>query len=255
MTKIVFTCNCGKSVAVDRKFAGRHGRCPRCNTVVQIPAEAATTQGSVLPPPSTLPSPSILPNARQAGPAQEAGPLPRKMRANRLIAGKVCAICQTEIATGEEVRNCEHCMISFHLGCWDEVGGCGTYGCENSPGVESPAGSSMPYDEPPALTGGDPIRDLGVASDSYATPNAPSPSPPVAAPVAVPVTAGVGCPRCGSRNIKQKKHTSGVGWGLFVGGVIAAFFTCGVGLILCVIAVFLNERRGRCGDCGWVWKT
>ena len=44
-------------------------------------------------------------------------------------------------------------------------------------------------------------------------------------------------------------------WGLFVGGVIAAFFTCGVGLILCVIAVFLNERRGRCGDCRWVWKT
>ncbi len=69
------------------------------------------------------------------------------------------------------------------------------------------------------------------------------------------VVSGIGCPRCGSHNVVQRKHTSGAGWGLFVGGIIAAFFTCGVGLILCVIGLFLNEWRGHCRDCGWVWKT
>ena len=132
MSKIVFTCKCGKSVAVDRKFAGRHGRCPRCNAVVQIPAESTPTQ-DVSPAPATVPPPATPPIAPQAGPAQETAPLPHKMRANRLIAGKVCAICQTRIMAGEEVRNCEHCRSSFHATCWDEAEGCGTYGCRNSP--------------------------------------------------------------------------------------------------------------------------
>jgi hypothetical protein len=113
----------------------------------------------------------------------------------------------------------------------------------------------MPNEEPLASLGDHPIRDLRAASNSYAAPDASSPNGPVATPVAMPTSAGIGCPRCGSRNIKQRRHTSGVGWGLFFGGVVAALFTCGVGLILCVIALFLNERRGHCADCGWVWKT
>jgi len=255
MSKIVFTCECGKSVSVDRKFAGRHGRCPRCNAVVQIPGEAATTPDATPPGLAPASADTRPPLPPQAGGVEEAFPLPQKMRANRFIAGKMCAICQTKIAVGDEVRNCERCHTSFHLACWQEVGGCGTYGCENSPGVASPAGLSMPYDEPSVLLGCDPIRDLGAASNSYAARHAPSSNAPAAAPVAMPVTAGIGCPRCGSRNIKQKRHTSGVGWGLFFGGVVAALFTCGIGLILCVIAVFLYERRGHCSDCGWMWKT
>lgn len=74
-------------------------------------------------------------------------------------------------------------------------------------------------------------------------------------PAASVVVSGLGCPYCGSHDVFQRKHTSGAGWGLFVGGIVAAFFTCGVGLILCVIGAFLNEWRGHCRKCGWVWKT
>jgi predicted RNA-binding Zn-ribbon protein involved in translation (DUF1610 family) len=67
--------------------------------------------------------------------------------------------------------------------------------------------------------------------------------------------SGLGCPNCGSQNIYQRTHSSGAGIGLFFGGIVLAFFTCGIGLILCVIALFLNERRGHCRDCKWTWKT
>jgi DNA-directed RNA polymerase subunit RPC12/RpoP len=68
-------------------------------------------------------------------------------------------------------------------------------------------------------------------------------------------TSGLGCPNCGSQNIYQRTHSSGAGIGLFIGGIVLAFFTCGIGLVLCVIAVFLNEKRGHCRDCKWTWKT
>jgi DNA-directed RNA polymerase subunit RPC12/RpoP len=68
-------------------------------------------------------------------------------------------------------------------------------------------------------------------------------------------TSGLGCPNCGSQNIYQRTHSSAAGIGLFIGGIVLAFFTCGIGLVLCVIAVFLNEKRGHCRDCKWTWKT
>ncbi len=57
------------------------------------------------------------------------------MRANRRIAGKKCPICQDEIHFREQVQICAHCRLPFHTSCWDENGGCGTYGCEGSPGA------------------------------------------------------------------------------------------------------------------------
>ncbi len=65
---------------------------------------------------------------------------------------------------------------------------------------------------------------------------------------------GAGCPRCGSLKMRQKKRTTGAGWGLFFGGVVLAFFTCGAGLVLCIIAIFLNERVAVCNDCHWSWR-
>jgi biopolymer transport protein ExbB/TolQ len=64
----------------------------------------------------------------------------------------------------------------------------------------------------------------------------------------------IGCPRCGSQNIVQRRHTSSAGYALLAGGIVAAFFTCGLGLVLCVIAFFLNETRGHCEECEWVWR-
>ena len=46
------------------------------------------------------------------------------------IGGTICAVCLTEIAGHEEACRCPACQSSAHRACWDEIGGCPTYGCE-----------------------------------------------------------------------------------------------------------------------------
>jgi hypothetical protein len=48
-------------------------------------------------------------------------------------AGKLCAICQTGIDRGAQVGRCPECESPFHTECWDENGGCATYGCKLMP--------------------------------------------------------------------------------------------------------------------------
>ena len=81
-----------------------------------------------------------------------------------------------------------------------------------------------------------------------------SPAPSTATAVSVPRT-GIGCPRCGSSEIKQKKHTKGSGWALAVLGLVLAPFTLGLTLLMCLAALFLSEKRGRCLSCKWTWTT
>ena len=39
-----------------------------------------------------------------------------------------CSICYTVIAEGEAPKSCPDCQVEYHLSCWDEIGGCGSYG-------------------------------------------------------------------------------------------------------------------------------
>ncbi|MCO6437293.1 MAG: hypothetical protein J5J06_09430 [Phycisphaerae bacterium] len=162
MDKIVFTCECGKSVTVDRKFAGRRGRCPRCNAVVQIPADGPAVGHAAAPGPSPVETTrSMVPDARSRSLPEV---LPARMRANRLIAGKLCSICQTALAVGDEVRNCEHCRSSFHASCWQEAEGCGTYGCQNSPAAARANTKQQPATLKSEPVGGAPIEGFAVAT-------------------------------------------------------------------------------------------
>lgn len=65
---------------------------------------------------------------------------------------------------------------------------------------------------------------------------------------------GGGCPRCGSCHLYQKRCTPGVAWGLLVSGLIFAICTWGLSLILCLISLFVTERRAKCRKCGWTWR-
>jgi hypothetical protein len=47
--------------------------------------------------------------------------------------GRVCGVCQTAIAQGEEVGPCPSCAAPFHVECWEENGGCAQYGCAHMP--------------------------------------------------------------------------------------------------------------------------
>ena len=109
---ITYRCECGKTVAAPQTLAGRRAKCPACDRVFTVP-----TPGS-------------------APPAANTGPLDAEPDS---LAGRVCSVCQTAIERGEEACLCPSCRSPYHRGCWDEIGGCATYGCDLMPQRAKPA--------------------------------------------------------------------------------------------------------------------
>jgi hypothetical protein len=58
--------------------------------------------------------------------------------------GGTCAVCQSAIGLKEAVLVCPSCDQVHHRECWEEVGGCATYGCENAPRTEKAASAEAP---------------------------------------------------------------------------------------------------------------
>ncbi len=54
------------------------------------------------------------------------------------LAGKFCAVCQTDILAGEEVVCCPSCSLPYHAECWRDNGGCAQYGCPSAPQTTKP---------------------------------------------------------------------------------------------------------------------
>ncbi|MCL4177634.1 MAG: hypothetical protein KJ072_07780 [Verrucomicrobia bacterium] len=55
-----------------------------------------------------------------------------------------CAICQSAIAGDETRAQCPSCGAEYHLECWDELGGCATYGCPRVPAIEPLSSTDIP---------------------------------------------------------------------------------------------------------------
>jgi hypothetical protein len=49
-----------------------------------------------------------------------------------------CSICGTRIRDDEPVTSCPDCEQDYHEACWDEIGGCATYGCKSAAVAEKP---------------------------------------------------------------------------------------------------------------------
>lgn len=49
------------------------------------------------------------------------------------IVGKNCPYCQSPIKPVDDVVFCTDCNIPHHRDCWEEGGGCTTFGCQGSP--------------------------------------------------------------------------------------------------------------------------
>jgi len=49
-----------------------------------------------------------------------------------------CSICHTLIRTPAEETRCPECDQAYHETCWDELGGCATYGCSRVAVAEKP---------------------------------------------------------------------------------------------------------------------
>lgn len=109
MAASVVTCLCGAKVRVpaDPSLAFR---CPRCKTDLQAPAETTPMASA----PVSAPVDAVA---------------------------RICPICQTGIGLGEAIVTCPACDMVHHQECWNEIGGCGTFGCSHAPAVEKTDGS------------------------------------------------------------------------------------------------------------------
>ena len=50
-----------------------------------------------------------------------------------------CTICHTLIKDADQTALCSDCDNVYHQSCWDEMGGCATYGCARAPVAEKTA--------------------------------------------------------------------------------------------------------------------
>lgn len=52
------------------------------------------------------------------------------------LNNKICPYCQSKLKKGADYTICSHCGTPHHKECWNENGGCTTYGCINNPQTE-----------------------------------------------------------------------------------------------------------------------
>ncbi len=104
----VVSCQCGARVRVPDAPAAVAARCPRCKADLPLPGVGSIVASDL---------------------------------SSSVGVGAICPICQTTIGAGEPLLTCPLCEQVHHRECWDDVGGCATYGCENAPKAEKPAPS------------------------------------------------------------------------------------------------------------------
>lgn len=110
-TDVIVSCDCGATVRVPPERLGRQFACPQCQRGI-----ALTVDGKRLP-------------VHTLGEGDTGG---------------TCQICQTVVTTGEEFVACPECQQVHHGECWAEVGGCGTYGCQQAPMLDKPTPTQRP---------------------------------------------------------------------------------------------------------------
>lgn len=49
-----------------------------------------------------------------------------------------CSICYTVLSEEEARTACPDCQTDYHKTCWDEIGGCGSYGCKKAAVAQKP---------------------------------------------------------------------------------------------------------------------
>ena len=123
MAGSIVTCACGAKVRVPEGAAASF-RCPRCKSAIALPGlEPARRE------PALTTTKTAMPVAAAAPPSVFSAPL-------RVDRETICPICQTGILLGEAVQTCIGCDQIHHSECWQEIGGCGTFGCSQAPAAD-----------------------------------------------------------------------------------------------------------------------
>jgi hypothetical protein len=122
----IVTCACGAKVRVP-EAPGIAVRCPRCKAPLSAAGDVAPSGGApVAPTASTTPEPAAF-NSSPLNPDRDT----------------LCPICQSSIYQGEAIIACAGCDQIHHQECWDEIGGCGTFGCKQAPSIEKEEDSAQ----------------------------------------------------------------------------------------------------------------
>jgi hypothetical protein len=108
MTSIV-TCECGAAIRLPEDRQNRQFRCPKCKTGIALAVGDLVLKSRQLEPESN---------------------------------GITCQVCQSAIGPDEGYVTCPTCQQKQHRECWSEMGGCGTYGCEQAPNPEKIAAAA-----------------------------------------------------------------------------------------------------------------
>ena len=235
----------GAKVAPPKKSPPRDAVAPQAAAQPPAPAapassptDAFTLSTESRPPP--LPVDAGQAAADAAAPFDNADTnivLPERMKANRRIAGKTCPICQAAINLGEDIHNCQYCKLPFHQVCWDENGGCGSYGCAAAPVRKKMQPdftlNAQELSSPPPLPAPPPYGSPSYGAPNYGDPAYSSPYsyPQPGYPYSVP------------------QRTSGYAIASLVLGLVSA---CGIGSILAIIFghIALAEIRDSHGSIG-----
>jgi hypothetical protein len=96
----IVTCQCGAKVRVPDFASDRAFRCPKCKMEISSNVEAKVLHSS----------------SPQAG-----------------STGILCPICLSPVQDAAEAKTCPECGQLHHRECWQEMGGCSTYGCKRAP--------------------------------------------------------------------------------------------------------------------------
>jgi hypothetical protein len=108
MALLKFNCpHCGQHLEAPEEASGVRFPCPGCGQQAEVPMAAAAEARSV-------------------------------------DTGKVCAICLSPVAEGDNKTACPSCSAEYHAECWTENGGCAEYGCSQAPAIESRRAIEIP---------------------------------------------------------------------------------------------------------------
>jgi predicted RNA-binding Zn-ribbon protein involved in translation (DUF1610 family) len=99
----IINCECGAAVRLPGKREKRTFRCPRCKVGIPLTADAQVLRATPIP---------------------------------TTGAPVVCTICHSQVEAQEVCVTCPSCEQVHHRECWTEIGGCGTYGCQQAPPVD-----------------------------------------------------------------------------------------------------------------------
>lgn len=138
--------NCGKL----GRPSGPELTCPWCGKGMDEAAQAV-----VPPPPPPFGKPrstAISPSPQTRNPAPVPPPLPppagspsfpERMKANKVLAGRVCPGCHQTIDLGQDVFNCQTCHGTMHQACWDRTRACQQLTCPTRQTAPSAAQESQ----------------------------------------------------------------------------------------------------------------